>query len=412
MVMFTEILRYQIEDDKRRRTPLVDLGIELLEDDYPPVTHVLFDHGGKLRKVKWSDVAKIDARAKLIHIADFDTVREREDEHDLLLGRDLLDALVLDLLGRRTTRICDLWLEYDDGTLRLRGADAGFAALLRRVSRGLVARPKKESLFDWKYVEFLRGDPTAVGSGAGYRLRINRLPAGEIARLADYVPYLHAAELLKLLPDEKAADVLQAMSVERQLQVIEELDEGDAIDLLNRMSPDLATDLVGRLNIDTMRSYIAKLDIDQREKVIELLRYPADSVGGVMINDFIALPSSTKIEDGLGRVQDCIKTTEFVSLVFALDDVQQGKLLGAVSLREFLTADPQQELAEIMDPYLEALDPYQSASDAAHRIVGGQLEAMPVIDTEGRLIGAMTISAAISLVVPTIGGSGRLRVFS
>lgn len=411
MVMFTELLRFQIEDDKRRRTPVVDLCIELLEDDYPPVTHILVNHDEKLRKIKWSDVSKLDTRGKRFQIPDLDKAHKREDAQDLLLGRDLLDALVLDLLARRTTRICDLWLEDDNGTLRLKGADAGFAALLRRVSRGLVARPRKESLFDWKYVEFLRGDPAAVDSGAGYRLRINRLPAGEIARLADYVPYLHAAELLKLLPDEKAADVLQAMSVERQLQVIEELDEDDAIDLLNRMSPDLATDLVGRLNIDTMRAYISKLDEGRREKVIELLRYPADSVGGVMINDLIALPSETKVGEALAKVQDSIKTTEFVSLIFAVDKEPQYKLRGAVSLREFLTADPELALADIMDPYLETLDPYQPATDAAHRIVGGQLEAMPVTDTDGRLIGAMTISAAISLLVP-LAGAGRLRVFS
>jgi magnesium transporter len=213
----------------------------------------------------------------------------------------------------------------------------------------LVGAARREALFDWKYVEFLRGDPNAVSNGAGYRLRINRLPAGEIARLADYVPYLHAAELLKLLPDEKAADVLQAMSTERQLQVIEELAEDEAINLLKRMSPDLATDLVGRLHVDTLRLYVTKLPAEQREKIIELLRYPEDRVGGVMINDLIALPAE------------------------------------------------------------QTLDPFDSAADAAYRIVNGQLEAMPVINTRGTLIGAMTIAAAVSLLVPRLG---PLRVFS
>src|SRR5207302_8204958 len=122
-----------------------------------------------------------------------------------------------------------LMLEYQDGSLRLKGADAGMVAMLRRVFRGRWFKTDPRDLFDWKYVEFLRGDPSAVDNGAGYRLRINRLPAGEIARLADYVPYLHAAELLKLLPDEKAANVLEAMPIDRQVQVAEELDEKQAL---------------------------------------------------------------------------------------------------------------------------------------------------------------------------------------
>lgn len=411
MVMFTELLRFRIEDRKGRKAPLADLSIALLEDDYPPVTDVLFSHEGELHKVDRSDVSAIDARDRVMRIGDLDSSVPAGDDNDVRLARDLMDALVLDLLGRRTTRVCDLWLADEDGALRLKGADTGLAALLRRVTRGLIGRPRLDALFDWKYVELLRGDPSAVDNGAGYRLRINRLPAGEIARLADYVPYLHAAELLKLLPDEKAADVLQAMSVERQLQVIEELDEDEAVDLLRRMSPDLATDLVGRLHIDTMRRYITKLPPDKREKILELLRYPPDSVGGVMLNDLITFPIGMPVREAHKTVHERIRATEFVSLIFVVDESPMGKLRGSLSLRELLAADPDASLEDLMDPYLETLDPYESASEAAHRIIGGQLEAMPVT-SQGRLIGAMTISAAVSLLVPLANGSGRLRVFS
>ena len=138
--------------------------------------------------------------------------------------RDIRDALVIDLVNRTTTRATDLQLNDSDGQLRLTATDAGIGAMLRRISRGLYKRVDRKALHDWRYIEFLRGDPQAVTSGARYHLRIARLSAGEIARLADYIPYLHAAELLMLLPDPKAADVLEAMSAERRLQVFEELD--------------------------------------------------------------------------------------------------------------------------------------------------------------------------------------------
>ena len=412
MVMLTELLRFAVVDKKHRRASFADLCIALLEDDYPPVTHVLFEHKGKLRELEWKHVSDPDPRRRTVQTDDLDSSQAADENGHVRLGRDLMDALVLDLLGRRTTRVCDLSLLEEDGTLRLKGVDAGVIALLRRVARGWIPRPEASELFDWKYVEFLRGDPAAVDNGAGYRLRINRLPAGEIARLADYIPYLHAAELLRLLPDEKAADVLQAMSVERQLQVIEEFDEDEAVDLLCRMSADLATDLVGRLHIDTMRRYIGKLPAARREKIIELLRYPPPSVGGVMVNELITIPSDKTAKQAQAIVEEQIKKTDLISLVFVIDKESEGKLVGTVSLRELLAADPRKKLENLMDPYLETLDPYESAADAAYRIVGGQLEAMPVTNSQGRLIGAMTISAAVSLIVPITGGAGRLKVFS
>ena len=409
MVMLTQLLRFHVEDNGGNRAPLADLCIELLEDDYPPVTHILFSYNGELRQVDWDRVSAFEPRRKLIRIDDLSASESGDDDSDVLLRRDLMDSLVLDLLARQTTRVCDLWLVEEDGALRLKGADAGLVALIRRVARGLIGGPRRDALFDWKYVEFLRGDPNAVKNGAGYRLRINRLPAGEIARLADYVPYLHAAELLKLLPDEKAADVLQAMSTERQLQVIEELDEDDAVNLLRRMSPDLATDLVGRLHVDTLRRYVTKLPADEREKIIELLRYPEDSVGGVMTNDVITLPANLTLSDAQSRVPENIKTVHFTSLVFLVEPESGLKLVGSIPLRELLAAGPDAKLKDLMDPYIETLDPFAAAADAAYRIVNGQLEAMPVVDANGELIGAMTIAAAVSLLVPRLG---PLRVFS
>ena len=413
MVMLTQILRYDISDKAGRSARVADLCIDVLEDDYPTVTHILFDHSGKLCQEELGNVTEFDWANKRIVMESLDRCDEQdeEDKH-VLLVRDIMDALVLDLLGRRTTRVCDLRLLEEDGVLRLVGADAGLGAMIRRVTGGRIGRVAKESIFDWKYVEFLRGDPSAVDNGAGYRLRINRLPAGEIARLADYVPYLHAAELLNLLPDDKAADVLQSMPIERQLQVIDELSEDEAVGLLERMSPDLATDLIGRLQLETMREYLAKLSSDRREKIVQLLRYPENSVGGVMTNDLVVVPADLTTGEAQSRVHEQIKHVEFISLVFVVDSEPDGKLRGVISLRELLAAGPEELIEREMDPYVATLTPFESAGEAAHRIVGGQLEAMPVVGPGGKLIGAMTISSAISLLVPASSGLRGVRVFS
>ena len=411
MVMLTEALRFSVTDNSGRSVKLDDLCIALLDDDYPPITHLLFLENGELKRIDWNEV-RMDERGRRLYVNDLGLAEIVDGNSDVLLKRDILDALVLDLLGRRTTRVCDLLLQEEDEILRVRSADAGIAAMVRRVTQGRIGRVDEDSMFDWKYVEFLRGDPQAVDNGAGYRLRINRLPAGEIARLCDYIPYLHAAELVKLLPDEKAADVLQATSIERQLQIIEEIGDDDAVSILCLMSSDLAADLMGRLHVETMRRWLHLMPEKNRNRIVELLRYPEDTVGGVMINDIIYLEANITGSEAKEMVKEKLKEVQFGSVVFFVDDADDRRLRGALSLRELLICENDKTLENIMDPYLETLSPHDQARNAAYKIVDGQLSAMPVVDADGRLRGAMTIDSAIALLVPATSGIQMLRVFS
>lgn len=412
MVMLTELLGYHVWDRRGRHTRLDDLCVALLDDDYPPVTYLLTRQDTEEKHIKWNDVSAINRKLRRIEVENLEQAETVDAENDVRLRRDILDGLVLDLLGRRTTRVADLLLREEDGSLRIKGADAGLAAMLRRLTGGRLGRLDREALFDWKYVEFLRGDPSAVDNGAGYRLRINRLPAGEIARLADLIPYLHAAELIKLLPDDKAAGVLESMSIERQVQVIDELPEDEAVELISLMSPDLATDLVGRLELKAMKRYVSKMPRRIRERVIELLRYSEHTVGGVMVNDMICLPGSLTGKEATRAIHEYLKETHFTTLIFVIDDENDRVLRGVIALKQLLTMNADEQLKDVMNPFADALDPLQPAADAAHRIVKSSVDAMPVIDKDGRIIGAMTVDAAITALVASTSELQTLRIFS
>ena len=412
MVMLTQVLRFAVRDEAGRHAPVSDLAIALLDDDYPPVTHIYFEENGNKRRVAWDLVTDLDIMGRSLRVNDINSAETADAEHDVLLKRDILDSLILDLLGRRTTRVCDLLLDANDGQLRVKAADGGIRCMLRRILRGSWPAADQESMFDWKYVEFLRGDPDAVRNGAGYRMRIGRLPAGEIARLSDYIPYLHAAELLKLLPDEKAADVLEATAIERQVQIIDELDETEAINLLCLMAPDLATDLAGRLELSMMRRYLSKMPPECREPIVELLRYSEDSVGGAMTNDIIALPAGLDRAAAKKSVEGVLENVRFTSLIFIIDNENDRRLCGMVSLRDLLAADETTSLEELMDPYVQTLSPYDDAKNAAYRIVGSQLPAMAVVNTTGRLLGAMTIEAALPRLLPPTSSIQRVKIYS
>lgn len=424
-VLLSALRRFQIVDASGQSAPLTDLAIDLLADHHPPVTHVRFGPGGAIRgerALTWAQVRSIDWEARRFLTEDLGAGVEILPEQqpaaevgDVLLGRDILDSLLLDLPNRRATRANDLVLEWGEpgAPPRLVAADLSFMAMLRRITGGRFGTHLiSQKLADWKYIEFLRGDPAAVHSGASYHRRIVRLPPGEIARLVDALPYLHAAELLTLLPDKLAADTLEAMSIQRRLQVFEELPQGQQLELLGRMAPDLAVDLLRRLHTEAAQALLEALPPPQAGRVIELLRYPEDVVGGIMTNDVLMVPVGLTAAQAREKLRDRLIEPDFILFVYVVDDETSRRLRGVISLRALVSAPDEAPVGDLMNPYLVTLYALDGAWEAAYRVLNSQLVALPVVGKDGRLLGAVTIDEAMGLVGPAAWGATELRVFS
>ncbi|HET9013993.1 MAG TPA: CBS domain-containing protein [Thermomicrobiaceae bacterium] len=415
--MLSELLRYDLTDRGARHRSLVDLPIEL-DADHPAVTGLLWRHvRGTVRYLPWSDVVSVDPERRRLVV---DALAEDEEDErtaaetdgqQVLLRRDILDALVIDLTELRAMRANDLALEVDDGELRLRAVDASGWAVLRRLSHGLVDRDD-DDLRDWTCIEFLRGDPRAPASGAAYNRRIARLPPGEIALLMDALPYLEAAELVTLLPDPLAADTLEVMSSQRQLQVFEELDETVAARVLALMAPDAAADLIGHLEPTTAERYLGLLPPENRDRVVDLLRYPEDTVGGIMTNDVVIVPADATIREAVDIIRRQAVTPDLVYYVYVVDDLERGRLRGMITLRTLLLAEPDQRVDEVMNSHLITLQPLAPAREAAQHVVDNQLFALPVVGAGGRLVGAVTVDAAVLQVAPESWRQQVPRVFA
>ncbi|MGI9036805.1 MAG: magnesium transporter MgtE N-terminal domain-containing protein [Pyrinomonadaceae bacterium] len=414
MIMLSKLKRFTIIDEKGERAKFTDLAVALLDSDYPVVNYLFYKTDKKIFQLPWDAVRSIDWRKQQITVFDLaqGTEVSLEPRNDCVLLRyEILDALLLDLQNHGAVRANDLQLEEADGKLLLKAADASLEGILRRLGLGLYTHTGKGGLYDWKYVEFLRGNPQAVKSGAGYHLRITRMSPGEIAQLANFVPYLHAAELLTLLPDPQAAKTLEVMPVERQRQVFEELEDEQAARLLAIMAPDAAADLIGRLQTDSMKRFLEKLPREQSARVTELLRYPANTVGGIMTNDVVYLSVDLTIAEARARFRERFGQTDFVYLIYVVSDEENRILRGMIPFRNLLVADDSLKLEAIMNPYIAALSSTEDAIRAAYRVVSSQLAAMPVVGLNNKLLGAVTIDAAIMAITPT-GNSENLRIFS
>ena len=412
--MLSQLKRFQITDDHGGRAKFADLAVTLLEGDYPQVNYLFGLIDKKFVRLPWNAVRAIDWKNKQISVSDVAGAEEVSCEPSkeyVLLHEEILDALLLDLENRRAIRANDLQLEEKDGRLELRAADTGLSPIFRRISFGLYNYISRQGLHDWKYLEFLRGDPRAVKNGAGYHLRITRLSPGEIAQLTNFIPYLHAAELLTLLTDPQAAKTLELMPIERQVQVFDEIEEKEAAHLLGLMAPDAAADLAGQLETESLKNYLKIIPRRRSDRIVELLRYPENTVGGIMTNDVVYFRADLTVAEARAKFRERFGETDFIYLIYIVGDEENRALRGRISVRKLLTADDNEKLEAIMDPYIVTLNSNEAANEAAYRVIGSQLAAMPVVGLNHKLLGAVTIDAAITAITPP-NNSENLRIFS
>jgi CBS domain-containing protein len=392
MNFLSSILNRKIPTGQRIR----DLAFDPLdEDDYPAIRCVLLDDG---RAYSW-----------------YGPLRPPQNPCQLskpcvLLKRDLLDGMVLDLKNRRGTRANDLVLKPDGEIWRLAAVDTGVRALLRRLSGGrLGGRGPEANRLDWKYVDFVRGRPELVTREGGYQGKICRLPPGDIAALTDSVSYLEAAELLLLLDENTATGVFQALQPERQLQIFGELSPARRSAILSLMSPDLACEVLARLGVEESQHALAQVEFEQRLRLLKLLRFPSHLAAGRMTNDVLALPADTTVEGA--RRAFAQNPPRFYHYLYLLNARQE--LVGMLTSAQLIAAsDPKQCLNDIATPYINAIPADQPARLAAYEVLRSHLAALPVLGNSGEFLGVLTVDMAMDMVVPASLGNQLPRVFS
>lgn len=415
-LMFSALMRGRLYDTCQRRAKPRDLVVDVASGEYPLITHLVFQRPDKqLVLLPWKSLRRIESAGRAIQITDIndgDNVTAEELEPLVMLKSDVMDALILDVRQRRISRANDLLLEEQRGTLRLLAAETGALAILRRMTRGKIAHNRVGERYDWADVEFLRGDIRAARRGEAYSRRIALLQPGEIAVLTDNLPYLHAVELLTLLPDLLAADTLEAMTDERQLQVFEELSEDQALRLLELMAPERVTDLLGRLEPERARQFLNHMLEERAAQVIELLRYPEDTVGGVMTNAVLSIPEACTVAEARQLMRDQHRQPDFAYFVYVVSDHVTRGLRGVISLRDMFLAHDTCQVGQIMKPHPVTLNPLEPAAMGAQRVVDSHLAALPVVGRDERLLGAVTVDTAVALLAPPSWSTQAPRVFS
>jgi Mg/Co/Ni transporter MgtE len=231
--------------------------------------------------------------------------------------------------------------------------------------------------------------------------RLSRLHPADLADILEDLDPTARARVFQALGTELAADILEEAEPKVQVALIKDLPDEEASDILEEMSADEAADVLQGLDKKRAETLLQEMEQEQASQVRCLLDHDKETAGGLMTSDFLGmLPQETA-----GRALEVLRveTPELDVVYYVYVEDQDGRLLGVVSLRELLTAEPGARLDSLMTTRLVAVDLDEEPDEVAELFAKYGFRALPVLDKQGRLHGVIRFKALLEAVAPHLG---------
>jgi len=241
--------------------------------------------------------------------------------------------------------------------------------------------------------------PSAGASDDTLENLTNASPEGIASRLIKMHPADAAPTFRRLLP-EKAAQVARHLSPQTSASLLRELhpalaasvcagmDTSTASRILAELAPDDRVDILDHVPAELRGELVQKLDNSKAAEVRRLEVYPADSAGGIMTTEAIALPEMVTVEQAVAELRRIGKEVQQVYYVYAVD--ASNRLSGVLSMRDLIFAAPEQPLRAIRKPDVISVPASMDQEQVARVLRRHGYLALPVVDNHQTLLGVIT----------------------
>lgn len=203
------------------------------------------------------------------------------------------------------------------------------------------------------------------------------------------------AVVYRLLPKDCAIDVFERLAPRMQSDLIRGLQDSEVAAIFTDLDPDDRVWLLDELPAAVAPRLLQGLSQKERQLTAEVLGYPKGSVGRRMTPEYISTRGTYTVEQTMGRVRARLDEAETVYTLPVLDDGR--RVIGVVSLRDLLRAEPHRLVSDIMTP-AQLLTAYVDAETAARACTEQRVLAVPIVDNESRLVGMLTIDDAVRIL--------------
>jgi Mg/Co/Ni transporter MgtE len=232
---------------------------------------------------------------------------------------------------------------------------------------------------------------------------VEDLKPADLANAMMDLPEERMLAIAEELDDERLAELLEELPEEEQLEIINDLEDERAAEVLDLMGPDDAADLMANLPAERTEALLEMMDVEEAEDIRQLLQYEPYTAGGLMTPEPIICSSETTVAQALALVRRAAVEPVLAAQVFVTMppyETPAGQYLGVVHFQKLLRYPPGERLGNLMDTELEPI-PAEAPIKQIHRdLATYDLVALPVVNKDGNLLGAVTVDDVLDHLLP------------
>ncbi|WP_127137153.1 magnesium transporter [Flagellimonas oceanensis] len=237
----------------------------------------------------------------------------------------------------------------------------------------------------------------ADGKNAELQSMMKEFHYADIAEIADEMEVEEATYLIKLLDSEKTSDILAEMHEDIREAVLKNLTAKEIAGELSELDTDDAADIINELPKELVQEVISEIeDREHAKDIVDLLRYEEDSAGGLMAKELVKVNENWTVTTCVKEMRAQAENVTRVHSIYVVDD--EGRLKGRLSLKDLLTASTKTHIKDVYIAKVDAVNVNEKGEEVAKIMSKYDLEAIPVVDEIGRLVGRITIDDIVDVI--------------
>lgn len=219
----------------------------------------------------------------------------------------------------------------------------------------------------------------------------------DIAEIINELNEDEATYLIKLLDSEKTSDVLTELDEDVREAILGNLSSREIAEEIAELDTDDAADIIGELPKEIVQEVISEIDDREHARdIVDLLRYDENSAGGLMAKELVQVNENWSVTNCVKEMRAQAENVTRVHSIYVVDD--EGILKGRLSLKDLLTASPRAAIREVYISKVDSVNVNEKPEEVAKIMSKYDLEAIPVVDEIGRLVGRITIDDIVDVI--------------
>ncbi|MFL9844208.1 magnesium transporter [Flavobacterium rhizosphaerae] len=203
--------------------------------------------------------------------------------------------------------------------------------------------------------------------------------------------------IFHILDSEKTAEILLELHEEVREKILKELSPKEIAEELDELSTDDAADIIAELPEERQEEVISELlDVEHAKDIVDLLRYDEDTAGGLMGKELVKVNENWSVLTCVKEMRVQAENVQRVHSIYVVDD--ENRLKGRLSLKDLLTTSTKTHIRDVYIPKVDFVRVNTQSVEVARIMQKYDLEAIPVVDELGRLVGRITIDDIVDVI--------------